>query len=197
MLIEYIWNTFPQCDFVHWYPIMCREAGALNACASIVRVCVWHAQDKRFGEQNLYCRYYSSSESTIHRRSQASTALQQYPSIRQGLVIRAHDHLSKEYFASSCRWKSWWFSGNDLSSECRYPSDRGIGYGEWMLCTGRIRWFRYRLLHFLKKNRSNGPVPKWFKFLKSQTQSATWSVAQQFNVDVKLELIMLIVLRTR
>jgi hypothetical protein len=36
----------------------------------------------------LYCRYYSSSESTIHRRSQASTALQQYPSIRQGLVIR-------------------------------------------------------------------------------------------------------------
>jgi hypothetical protein len=110
---------------------------------------------------------------------------------------RAHDHLSKEYFASSCRWKSWWFSGNDLSSECRYPSDRGIGYGEWMLCTGRIRWFRYRLLHFLKKNRLNGPVPKWFKFLKSQTQSATWSVAQQFNVDVKLELIMLIVLRTR
>ena len=36
----------------------------------------------------MYCRYYSSSESTIHRRSQASTALQQYPSIRQGLVIR-------------------------------------------------------------------------------------------------------------
>jgi tRNA(Arg) A34 adenosine deaminase TadA len=43
-----------------------------------------------------------------------------------------------------------------------------------MLCTGRIRWFRYRLLHFLKKNRLNGPVPKWFKFLKSQTQSAAW-----------------------
>ena len=29
-------NTFPQCGFLHWYPIMRREAGALNASASIV-----------------------------------------------------------------------------------------------------------------------------------------------------------------
>ncbi len=30
-------NHFPQCEFVHWYPIIRRAGGALNACASIVR----------------------------------------------------------------------------------------------------------------------------------------------------------------
>ncbi len=34
-------KTFPQCGFLHWYPIMRREAGALNACACIVRVSVY------------------------------------------------------------------------------------------------------------------------------------------------------------
>ena len=37
--LKHLQKNFPQRGFLHWYPIMRREAGALNACASIVYTC--------------------------------------------------------------------------------------------------------------------------------------------------------------
>jgi predicted nucleotidyltransferase len=39
--LKHLQKNFPQRGFLHWYPIMRREAGALNACASIVSVSVY------------------------------------------------------------------------------------------------------------------------------------------------------------
>ncbi len=44
-------NNFPQCGFVHWYPIIRRAGGALNACASIVRE---NGKTKRFRWPNRF-----------------------------------------------------------------------------------------------------------------------------------------------
>ncbi len=64
-------NT-PQCGFVHWYPIIRRAGGALNACASIVRE---NGKTKRFRWPKEYCRYWShsASKSTLNRLSQTFT----------------------------------------------------------------------------------------------------------------------------